>query len=103
MVRFLSIKITALIVSHSGKIMQEEISLPFSEKYFEKTRFFLQNLLLFSKTCGIISAFDKRPVGQAVKTSPSHGENMGSIPVRVTKEAKNEPKSKGIRVRFLLF
>ncbi len=26
-----------------------------------------------------------RPVGQAVKTSPSHGENMGSIPVRVTK------------------
>ena len=26
-----------------------------------------------------------RPVGQAVKTSPFHGGNMGSIPVRVTK------------------
>ena len=26
-----------------------------------------------------------RPVGQAAKTSPSQGENMGSIPVRVTK------------------
>ena len=25
-----------------------------------------------------------RPVGQAAKTSPSQGENMGSIPVRVT-------------------
>ena len=27
-----------------------------------------------------------RPVGQAVKTPPFHGGNMGSIPVRVTKE-----------------
>ena len=26
-----------------------------------------------------------RPVGQAAKTSPSQGENMGSIPVRVTR------------------
>ena len=26
----------------------------------------------------------KRPVGQAVKTSPFHGVDMGSIPVRVT-------------------
>ncbi len=26
----------------------------------------------------------KRPVGQAVKTSPFHGGIMGSIPVRVT-------------------
>ena len=26
-----------------------------------------------------------RPVGQAVKTLASHAENMGSIPVRVTK------------------
>ena len=30
--------------------------------------------------------FWKRPVGQEAKTSPSHGENMGSIPVRVTKK-----------------
>ena len=29
--------------------------------------------------------FSKRPVGQAVKTPPFHGGNMGSIPVRVTK------------------
>ena len=28
-----------------------------------------------------------RPVGQAVKTPPFHGGNMGSIPVRVTKKA----------------
>ena len=27
------------------------------------------------------------PVGQAVKTSPFHGGDMGSIPVRVTKSA----------------
>ena len=27
-----------------------------------------------------------RPVGQEAKTSPSHGENMGSIPVRVTRK-----------------
>ncbi|VDN47821.1 protein of unknown function [Petrocella atlantisensis] len=25
-----------------------------------------------------------RPVGQAVKTPPFHGGNMGSIPIRVT-------------------
>ncbi len=31
------------------------------------------------------------PVGQAAKTSPSHGENMGSIPVRVTIAEKVEP------------
>ena len=29
-----------------------------------------------------------RPVGQAVKTSPSHGENMGSSPVRVTNKRR---------------
>ena len=28
------------------------------------------------------------PVGQAVKTSPFHGGDMGSIPVRVTKKTK---------------
>ena len=31
-------------------------------------------------------AFLIRPVGQAVKTPPFHGGNMGSIPVRVTKK-----------------
>ena len=34
-------------------------------------------------------ANDKRPVGQAVKTSASHAENMGSIPVRVTKKDRH--------------
>ena len=29
------------------------------------------------------------PVGQAVKTLASHAENMGSIPVRVTKKAEH--------------
>ena len=33
-----------------------------------------------------------RPVGQAVKTPPFHGGNMGSIPVRVTKK---KPPQKG--------
>ena len=30
--------------------------------------------------------YHTRPVGQAVKTRPFHGCNMGSIPVRVTKK-----------------
>ena len=30
-----------------------------------------------------------RPVGQAVKTPPFHGGNMGSIPVRVTKKERH--------------
>ena len=44
-----------------------------------------------------------RPVGQAAKTSPSHGENMGSIPVRVTKRNKSElfRRSKVVRICFL--
>ena len=45
------------------------------------------------KTCDIIlkrceSGTQKWLVGQAVKTSASHAENMGSIPVRVTKHKK---------------
>ena len=45
-----------------------------------------------------------RPVGQAAKTSPSHGENRGSIPLRVTKRNKSElfRKSKLVRICFLL-
>ena len=44
------------------------------------------------------------PVGQAVKTRPFHGCNMGSIPVRVTKRNKSElfRKSKLVRICFLL-
>ena len=33
--------------------------------------------------------YHPRPVGQAVKTRPFHGCNMGSIPVRVTKPEKS--------------
>ena len=32
----------------------------------------------------LYKSFDKRPHGQAVKTSPSHGENSGSIPLGAT-------------------
>ena len=35
------------------------------------------------------SRYHIRPVGQAVKTRPFHGCNMGSIPVRVTKKTKH--------------
>ena len=47
--------------------------------------FFCNNLLTNRKKCSIIvRQCEKRLVGQAVKTSASHAENMGSIPVRVT-------------------
>ena len=42
----------------------------------------------FDKRYDIITQYSKRPVSQAAKTSPSHGEGMGSIPVRVTKKEK---------------
>ena len=49
-------------------------------------------------------ASNARPISQAAKTSPSHGEGMGSIPVRVTKQNKSElfRKSKLVRICFLL-
>ena len=47
--------------------------------FFEKT-------LAISKNLCYNTPVDERPVGQAAKTSPFHGENMGSIPVRVTKK-----------------
>ena len=40
-----------------------------------------------------------RPVGQAVKTPPFHGGNMGSIPVRVT--MKRLPTPKGVGSLFI--
>ena len=43
------------------------------------------SIVSFERLCYNNQAFNRRPVGQAAKTSPSHGENMGSIPVRVTK------------------
>ena len=45
--------------------------------------------LIFRLGYDIISHADKTwPFGQAAKTSPSHGENGGSIPPRVTKAPK---------------
>ena len=44
-----------------------------------------------------------RPVGQAAKTSPSHGENGGSIPPRVTKASKAKPQSIALGLYFLPF
>ena len=41
-----------------------------------------------------------RPVGQAVKTRPFHGCNMGSIPVRVTKKEESRRES---LLSFLVF
>ena len=42
--------------------------------------------------------YSMRPVGQAVKTRPFHGCNMGSIPVRVTKTSY----SQGSRMFFFI-
>ncbi len=45
-----------------------------------------------------------RPHSQAAKTSPSHGEGVGSIPAGVTKRNKSElfRRSKLVRICFLL-
>ena len=42
-----------------------------------------------SVICSSQIAATIRPVGQAVKTPPFHGGNMGSIPVRVTKKKRS--------------
>ena len=42
----------------------------------------------------------KRPVGQAVKTSASHAENMGSIPVPVTRKKIGTPQ--GVPIFFVV-
>ena len=42
-----------------------------------------------------------RPVGQAVKTPPFHGGNMGSIPVRVTMK-KRAPAFAGARFFIMI-
>ena len=47
----------------------------------------MTNLLFY---CIIVKQSKKRLVGQAVKTSASHAENMGSIPVRVTKKSTTQ-------------
>ena len=51
--------------------------------YFFKLPIDKTNILLYNS-----QAMLKRLVGQAVKTSASHAENMGSIPVRVTNKMR---------------
>ena len=48
----------------------------------------------------IIIAF-VRFLGQAVKTSPSHGENRGSIPLGTATVSNNSPTRRRKRLRFL--
>ena len=51
--------------------------------------------------CGRISRQGKkRPVGQAAKTSASHAENMGSIPVPVTRKKIGTPQ--GVPIFFVV-
>ena len=61
--------------------------------HFQKNKknltFFKKNFkkgLQFEKSCGIIAESMTWPLSQTAKTSPSHGEDMGSIPVGVTKK-----------------
>lgn len=53
-----------------------------------KIKFFYnrtQKQLIFRKKCDILhKQITKRPYGQAVKTTPSHGVNSGSSPDKVT-------------------
>ncbi len=55
-----------------------EKNLLFSETFFQKP------LAFFGKMCYNIKVSKCWPLSQTVKTSPSHGEDMGSIPVGVT-------------------
>ena len=54
-------------------------------------------LAVLAKSCILI-----RPVGQAVKTRPFHGCNMGSIPVRVTKTKHRNSAHCWVSVLFFL-
>ncbi len=52
----------------------------------------------FRAECVIIAKHSVRPLSQAAKTSPSHGEGMGSIPVGVT----NQKRSAQCALLFLI-
>ena len=54
----------------------------FTERKFDKTT---KNDCKKSNYMILLSSVDKRPHGQAVKTSPSHGEISGSIPLGATR------------------
>ena len=60
-----------------------------------------KNPLTNCERCGRISRQGKkRPVGQAAKTSASHAENMGSIPVPVTRKKIGTPQ--GVPIFFVV-
>ena len=77
-------KKTGNFPSKTQQILVFFIKSPKGTKKSEKS---FKNPLTKSKKDSIIDKLNKaRPVGQAVKTLASHAENMGSIPVRVTKQ-----------------
>ena len=59
-----------------------------NKNFFKKL--FLNHLTNGEKDSIIDKLNKARPVGQAVKTLASHAENMGSIPVRVTNDRKQD-------------
>ena len=56
-------------------------------KVQEKAKIVLAFLLKLLYTKQVASAKETWSIGQAVKTSPSHGENRGSIPLGTAKKA----------------
>ena len=51
-------------------------------KFFKKSTCILEKMCILNEsTAKSKRQINKWPVGQGVKTSPSHGENTGSIPV----------------------
>ena len=69
-----------------------------NKKTFKKIKKTFKNPLTNREENSIIDKLNTaRPVGQAVKTLASHAENMGSIPVRVTKQ-KHHPELGGVFV-----
>lgn len=70
------------------------------QNFFHFPQLFFQNPLHFRKECDIIYKSVQWPLSQAAKTSPSHGEGMGSIPVGVTRQTKSESVSQRKRIRF---
>ena len=67
------------------------VFLPQKRKTLKKIKKTFKNPLTNRQENSIIDKLNTaRPVGQAVKTLASHAENMGSIPVRVTNDRKQD-------------
>ena len=70
-------------------------------KKIKKNPTFFKKTIAFSKKMWYNNQVSKTwPLSQAAKTSPSHGEGMGSIPVGVTNQVKDEHVSDRRRVRL---